>query len=290
MEVEQNFEILISKELEDKINWLVNNYDKEIGAWLIGEITNERIIIEDFLIPNQEVSGASVDTSRKALVELRKEYGDKCRRIIGHWHSHNTMGASWSTTDEDFMKEFIAPRERAVFIVSSQQDKHKVRLELTKPFKMSLDELEYKIPYEDSTIGNKLKEIISKKCTESKKTTYSYDGGTWSDNSPSTKKLTKKEVNKMISYNNKDHNLVVRNLTLNQFYQLEGIFGVEQDFFNTKGDKVTLILKTKSKKEAIDLIIDLKEYMLNRLDEDDEIVKEDDQYPDYQNFNYGASG
>ncbi len=286
MEADQNFEILISKELEDKINWLVNNYDNEIGAWLIGEITNESILIEDFLIPNQDVSGASVDTSGKALVELRKEYGDKCKKIIGHWHSHNTMGNSWSTTDEDFMKEFVAPRERAVFIVSSQSDKHRIRLELTKPFKISLDELEYKIPYEDSKIGNKLKKIISKKCTEKNRSDVYICGknGIWSETIPTTEKLTKKEVNKMIFYNNKNHNVTIKHLTLNQFYQLELEFPMDQDFFNAKNGKVDMILKTKTRESEIDFIIDIKEFMLNKMEEEEDMIEEDDSVP--QDFRY----
>ena len=56
MDLKQNFKVEISKELNDKIRWLVNNYEKEIGAWLVGEITNEKIIIEDFLIPYQDLN------------------------------------------------------------------------------------------------------------------------------------------------------------------------------------------------------------------------------------------
>lgn len=256
MEVIQNFKVEMSKKLNDKIEWLTNNYDNEIGAWLIGEITNEKIIIEDFLIPNQEVGTVSVDTSGKALVELRKEYGDKCKKIIGHFHSHNTMSADWSFTDEDFIKEFTAPREKAVFIVSSQKDKHRIRLELTKPFKISLDELKYKILYGSSKMGDELNKIIKKKCNEEKISS-------WKDD-----ELTKKEVNKMVSYEKSTHNVIVRDLTLNQFYQLEGVFPVEQEGFNSGKGKITMLFKTTTKKEAIKLIVEIKDYMIDKLKED----------------------
>jgi len=166
MEVEQKFEVEIKKELIDKIEWFTNNYDKEIGAWLVGEITDEKIVIEDILIPYQEVSGVSVDTDGKALVRLRKEYGERCSKIIGHWHSHNTMGTSWSRTDEEFIEQFTEPRTIAVFIVSSKAEKHLVRLELCKPVRVSLDNLDYTIVGEDSEFDEAMQKIIDEKLEE----------------------------------------------------------------------------------------------------------------------------
>lgn len=166
METEQIFEVKIKKELEDKLNWFTHNYDKEIGAWLIGKITENKIIIEDFLIPHQEVDCASVDTDGKSLVKLRKEYGDKCKKIIGHWHSHNTMGAFWSLDDESFIEEFSEPREIAVFIVSSKTDRHLIRLEINKPLKVSLDKLDYSIAFDNPKLKKELRKIIKEKVIE----------------------------------------------------------------------------------------------------------------------------
>lgn len=82
----QNFEIELTSEVNEKIKWLTNNYEKEIGAWLGGTIKNDKILIDDLLFPEQEVSHAIIDTDGKQLVKLRKEYGDRCKRIVGHWH------------------------------------------------------------------------------------------------------------------------------------------------------------------------------------------------------------
>ncbi len=272
-EFTQNFEVILSKELDEKIRWLVEHYEKEIGAWLIGEITNEKIFIEDFLIPNQDVSSASVDTSRKALVELRKEYKDKCQKIIGHFHSHNTMGTGWSGTDETFMKEFIAPRERAVFIVSSKKDGHRIRLEINKPFQMSVDELEYSVVDEDSEVALELKKEIEKKVIESEPT-VTYDENLWKDRS-----VTKKEINNMITFDNKTNNVIVRNLTLPQFYQIEGVFPIESEFVEGTNSKITIRYFTKDKEQAIQLMKDLREFMKEEFKEDDEI--------DFTEGNYG---
>jgi len=301
MDLKQNFKVEISKELNDKIRWLVNNYEKEIGAWLVGEITNEKIIIEDFLIPYQDVSNVSVDTSGKALVQLRKEYKDRCKRIIGHFHSHNTMTADWSSTDETFMKEFVAPREKAVFIVSSKEDKHKIRLEFNKPIKISLDDLDYVVIEEDSEVGNDLKKEIEKKVIETKPVYSEADKDFWNKEN----KLTRKEINNMICFDKKTNNVSVRKLSLFQYYQLEGVFPIKSEVYNNGNDEVTLKYFTTEKNKAIELMKDLREYMKNEFKEDDEIdIDEDDinfnqnigrnDYTtrnDYQNYNnYGGYG
>jgi len=83
--------VKIKKEVEDKIKWLTHNYAEEISAFLTGEIKEDIITIDGMLFPHQDVSHASIEVEPKNLIKLRKEYGDECKRIIGHWHSHNTM-------------------------------------------------------------------------------------------------------------------------------------------------------------------------------------------------------
>jgi len=274
MKVEQHFEVEISKILHDKIVWLINNYDKEIGCWLIGEIKPDKIIIEDFLIPFQEVGGASVDTSGSNLVKLRKEYGDKCKKIIGHFHSHNTMSAYWSSTDEDFIKEYTEPRGQAVFIVSSKSDGHRVRLEITKPFKLSFDELEYTIIDENSEVANELKEAIKTKLTE-KIYTKSEGWGDWLGQS-NHEGLTKQQINKMVYFNNKTNNVFVRNLSLTQYYQLENLFPIETEVYNLGRDTYTIQYKTETKEKAIELMKDLKDFMREEFKDDTEYLDEEE--------------
>ncbi len=162
MEVEQTFKIIISKDLNERLDWLVNNYAEEIGAWLVGEVRDGNIYIEDFLVPEQEVTKASVDTDTASLIKLRKEHGDKCLKIIGHWHSHNTMSSYWSSTDETFIEEFMGPRDFAIFMVSSVRDGHRVRLETKKPIKLKFDECDFEVEYGEK-LGKEMEKIIKEK-------------------------------------------------------------------------------------------------------------------------------
>ena len=276
METKQNFEVEISKELNDKIFWIVNNYEKEIGAWLIGEITKDKIIIEDFLIPFQDVSNVSVDTSGSALVKLRKEYGDKCKRIIGHFHSHNTMSSYWSSTDEDFINEFIAPREKAVFMVASKGDKYTIRLELNNPIRLSLDELDYCVIDEDSEIATALKKEIELKVKETKIAFSNEKENSFFYESKSTA-LTRKQINKMITFNNKDNSVYIRKLSLLHFYQLDDVFPFENEVIDTGNGEVMIKYQTKDKKEAIDLMRDLRDFMFNDIKEIDDDLRDFEQ-------------
>ncbi len=88
--------IYLDSQLDMKLRYLSRSLDTEIAGWLTGEITKEGIFIKDILIPEQEVGGASVDISPSAGAKLRTEFGDKCTKIIGHWHSHCDFGTSWS--------------------------------------------------------------------------------------------------------------------------------------------------------------------------------------------------
>jgi len=165
---EVSIPVLLKKELNDKLIWFVANYKNEISGWLTGEYTDEGIVIDDILIPEQEVGQTSVDTIGANLVKLRREYKDKCMRIIGHWHSHNTMQAHWSQTDEEFIKQVIEPRDKFLFIVSSKDDGHLIRLELKKPFRISIDSMPFSVE-SNNKIQKFCERVIEKKVKE---TTY----------------------------------------------------------------------------------------------------------------------
>lgn len=155
--------VTMSLEFYNKITYLSKEYPKEIGGWITGKFSDEGIFLEDLLIPKQEVTYGSVDISAGAGVELLKEFKDKCKKIVGHFHSHHTMGCSWSGIDETLMKEHMGPRKRYIFIVSSEGD-HRIRLELKEPFRLSIDNLDYEVIDENyDKIKEKLLKEIEKK-------------------------------------------------------------------------------------------------------------------------------
>jgi len=157
--------IITNKELKTKLDYL-NNLDHEIGGWITGKVTKECIILENILIPNQEVTNASVEIEPESGVKLLKEFKDKCKKILGHYHSHAGMGVFWSTTDEENMAKIMLPRDFFIFIVGSNE-KYLVRLETKKPFRMSVDNLKIRVyNEEDKKIQEKLQKIIDKRITQ----------------------------------------------------------------------------------------------------------------------------
>ncbi len=249
MEIVQNFTVEIEKELNDKLRWFTCNYENEIGGWLTGEITEDKIIIKDLLVPRQEVSSGSVDTEGKALIELRKEYGDRCLQIIGHWHSHNTMSAFWSHTDETFMETFTAPRGKAVFIVSSKKDGHLVRFEMSKPIKVILDSLNYEIIGENKELIETCQKIIKDKVIERQGVIVTMGENAvdiWADASVQVTRKNK---------------IVVKDLTPSQYEQIKLVF---MDMTNTiinKDKTTTLIYKRNNKKAAESLSAEIEEFL-----------------------------
>jgi len=150
----------ISSELISVLNVLSQEYDTEVAGYLVGSIVNGNIHLEDILIPEQDTSQTSVSINPQQMLQLRREYPDKCSRIIGHWHSHHSMGCFWSKTDEENMEQIADPRKLFVFIVSSK-GKHLIRIEMREPIHISLDKVGYEIYSEKLTaVRQKVDKII----------------------------------------------------------------------------------------------------------------------------------
>lgn len=116
--------VIFNKDVYDKIRVFTEEFgSKEVAGWLTGSFMGTAIHVDNILIPNQTVSGADVDIDEDDLILLRKEYGNECTRIIGHWHSHHNLGAFWSSTDENNMSEIMGPRKRFLFVVSASSHK-----------------------------------------------------------------------------------------------------------------------------------------------------------------------
>lgn len=136
--------IYIRQSLLNKLNYITNTYSHEVGGYLLGEIKGGIIYLQDLLIPRQNVSSTSVEITPESQLELRRTYRDKCNRIIGHWHSHHTMGAFWSATDEENMKNFMIRKDLFIFLVTSTTN-HKVRVSLRDPLNFDIDDCELEV-------------------------------------------------------------------------------------------------------------------------------------------------
>lgn len=187
-------DVVMKSTFKDKIDWFTNNYDKEIGGFILGSI-GEEIVMEDLLIPEQEADSATIDISGKQQILMVKEYGKEvCQRIIGEWHSHHSMSGFWSSDDEGLIKDWAEPRDISVFIVSSRKDGHRVRVEVRKPFKMSLDNLDYCVEFDENLEKFLLEEIekkVKKKEYKPSKESQSDFRYSWEDYKPKINTNTK---------------------------------------------------------------------------------------------------
>ena len=136
--------IHITPTLYTKLRYLVENYNIEIGGYLTGEIRNKEVYLNDILIPSQNISAVHVRITPQDQLELRRKYKDKVFKIIGHFHSHHTMGAFWSGTDENLMRNVMETKDFFVFIVGSTTG-FKIRVSVRNPISFDIEDNEFEI-------------------------------------------------------------------------------------------------------------------------------------------------
>lgn len=147
--------------LMSKMDYIAKNYNVEFGGYLIGEIKDGEIHLQDLLIPNQTVSATSVDISPEAQMDLRRRYKDKVFKILGHFHSHHSMSAFFSATDEENMRNIMLKKKLFVFIVSSDKG-HLVRISMRDPLNIDFNDCELYInTIEFNNLRKRLEEIKS---------------------------------------------------------------------------------------------------------------------------------
>jgi hypothetical protein len=113
--VAENAEVYVSKVAKDKIDALMDEFKHmEWLGYLTGKINGTKHFVEDMVIPEQEVSTASV-----------KVLGDPPANCIGTAHSHHSMGAFTSGTDE----EHLVGNHSVCMVVSDSKTIAKVRLD-----------------------------------------------------------------------------------------------------------------------------------------------------------------
>jgi len=134
--------IHITPTLLTKLNVLSSEYTIEVGGYLTGEIKDNHIFLKDLLIPDQRISLSTVKITGEDQVKLRQKFGDKVKEILGHWHSHASMGCFWSNVDETDMKNTMSFRKFFVWVVSSNGN-HLIRVSQRKPFSIDINDCEF---------------------------------------------------------------------------------------------------------------------------------------------------
>lgn len=133
------------------------------GLMVIDEPTKGGLVVEDIILPEQEVGSASFKMIPKGdwLKELVKS--GKMEKVKGWWHSHRHMGTFYSGTDDDTLEdkwngESPLTSHYAVGLVVSLPSSVKAWISYYKPIAMKKAELPVKILYP------KPDESIQKQC------------------------------------------------------------------------------------------------------------------------------
>jgi proteasome lid subunit RPN8/RPN11 len=148
------------------MKYLTKNTDKEVQAFIIGS----GLKVEDLIVFKQNVSSGEAENEPADVAKfitwcIKNGKEDLLPKIIGHFHSHNTMGCFWSQDDLDGMKLMGNTMRHVLSVVASKQDNIfniKCRLDYFKPIHMYEDELPYEVetPPIDTFVGKTIINII----------------------------------------------------------------------------------------------------------------------------------
>ena len=147
----------------------------EIGGQMVVVVDDEGdFILKDPVILKQEVSSGNCEMEAEALAvhysKMAGKYGDDVRHCW--WHSHHTMGAFWSPTDNDTILENTA-KDFTVSLVVNLKREYKLRVQFFYPFKheenVTLNFLEDEVKR-----NNKLDKEVEELCTKEKVVVTSY--------------------------------------------------------------------------------------------------------------------
>ena len=151
------------------IEHMTLNYDKEIGAFGVGEVKDGEIIINKLVFPEQTVNSAHVHIGVDDWSSLVKELTpEEFGKVIFYWHKHPNGSATSSQGDEDdtydaMMDKPKGPKVMGFLVTSNcggkiEQD---CRIEMRKPIVSSIPA--QAISIEDASMEKKCEKIIQEK-------------------------------------------------------------------------------------------------------------------------------
>lgn len=167
--------IVLTKKVNQIINWFTLNYENEIGAFGIAKIKNGNIIVTKLLFPNQTVNSVHItikpEDFKPVIAALKLS---ELKNLIFYWHKHPNGNATASTIDEKdtfkaLMDESTAKRPIMAFLQSAKKNNNNIEyeglIEIRQPIKATIKDIE--VMTEDySSIESFCKEIIEKHVTK----------------------------------------------------------------------------------------------------------------------------
>lgn len=168
--------LILPKAIEERIHAYTMSVPSEIAG--MGKVRVEgtdTIIVEEVAIYEQEVTGATADLSTKALAKFQSELvkaGGSPKHWKLWWHSHDNMAAFFSGRDTATI-DGQSESDWLVSLVVNKKRERQARLDLYRPFRMYLDNLEIEMQGEAYTVPADIAKEVAEKV---KRSVPSYTG------------------------------------------------------------------------------------------------------------------
>ena len=161
--------LIIPKEVEERIHGYVMSVESEIAGMGKVRIEGDTMIVEEVMIYEQEVTGATADLSPKAMAKWQSDLvraGGSPKMWRLWWHSHANMAAFFSGTDTGTM-DAQTESDWVMSLVVNKRRERKARLDLYRPFRMFLADVEIEIQGEEYTVPVDIAEEVKLKVKQS---------------------------------------------------------------------------------------------------------------------------
>ena len=223
-------------------------FQAEIGGQcVVVEDAEGNFWLKDPVILKQEVSGGNCEMEEEALAihygKMADKYGDDVRHCW--WHSHHTMGAFWSGTDDKTIMENEADDFSVSLVVNLKQE-YKLRVQMFYPI-----EAEVNVPLniaDEIPQSKAIDKEVADKCEKETRQIVTYGGKNTHGYSKAQRELF--DYNYGFSYGHTiyDNDVDFKSLTSEQYTQLmKFIDELAEKFYD---NKITFQEYKKEIKEA----------------------------------------
>ena len=139
--------LIIPKSIEERIHAYAMSVDSEIAGMGKVRIDGEDIIVEEVMIYDQTVTGATADLSSRAVAQWQSDLvkaGGSPKHWKLWWHSHDNMPAFFSGRDTATM-DAQTEGDWLVSLVVNKKRERQCRVDTYRPFRMYMDNVEIEI-------------------------------------------------------------------------------------------------------------------------------------------------
>jgi len=168
------YQIYIKQEAWQQMNYYVKHCDTELGAHLLVERLNEKLVVSKVYFPSQDVSFSSYSPTYRDLYNIIPR-NDMCK-IKGWFHSHVNFAVMWSGDDNDTIVSSLKVfGDFCLSIVMNKQGEYRIRIDEfdSKGNIRSFDDLKYIILLKgDEVLEQRCVLDIKQKVTQSMFSSY----------------------------------------------------------------------------------------------------------------------